>query len=370
MNYCRIYSSLVNRARFQYRKKRKRTDPNFVYYENHHILPRCLGGSDSENNLVLLTAREHFLAHRLLCKIYVGNRKLEKALIYMCEGRESNSLFLDSYVSPNFISSREYERVYLRVQDYNAQPENAKIFVNNGVQNKMIYRWELEDYLDEGWFRGKTGLRSNSKLFVCKQGIRRAIRPVLKKYYLKAGWTLGNYNESKALKYADFDTSFAWITNGQERHLIGKDALPYALEDGWQNLSRVGKPKGYSRNRVFIQKEDFVKCVNKNVLHLWKQAGWEETYALDKGNLAKSKYKSTCYVSKDNVCYCVTEDVLPYFLKEGWVQGKPKSMYDSRRGKKTVWINNGFVNKRVTPETVDLFLSKNWKKGRFKCLEK
>lgn len=303
----------------------------------------------------------------LLCKIYVGSRKLEKALIYMCEGRESNMLFLDSYIPSHFISSREYERVYLSVQSYNAQFKNAKIFVNNGIQNRMIYHWELEDYLDEGWFRGKTGLCSNSKLFICKQGIRRTIKPILKDYYLKAGWTLGNYSETRSLKYADFDTSYAWISNGSERHLIGKDALPYALKDGWKNLSRVKEPKKYSRNRVFIQKEGFVKCIDNGVLYLWKQAGWKETYAPNKGNLVKSKYQSSCYVNKDNICYCVTEDVLPYFLKDGWVQGKTKSMYDSRRGKKTVWINDGFVNKRISVNLLDSFLAKNWKRGLVKC---
>lgn len=70
MNYKFIYDSLIRKAKDSSRFKLTPKDPNFVYYENHHILPRCLGGSDSENNLVLLTAREHFLAHWMLCKIY------------------------------------------------------------------------------------------------------------------------------------------------------------------------------------------------------------------------------------------------------------------------------------------------------------
>ena len=33
------------------------------YTENHHIIPKCLGGSNLEENLVNLTAREHFVCH-------------------------------------------------------------------------------------------------------------------------------------------------------------------------------------------------------------------------------------------------------------------------------------------------------------------
>lgn len=38
------------------------------YTEKHHIVPRCMGGDDSVENLVVLTAREHYIAHLLLTK--------------------------------------------------------------------------------------------------------------------------------------------------------------------------------------------------------------------------------------------------------------------------------------------------------------
>lgn len=46
------------------------------YYESHHIVPKCLGGSDEEDNLVLFTPREHVIAHRLLWKANPDNIKL------------------------------------------------------------------------------------------------------------------------------------------------------------------------------------------------------------------------------------------------------------------------------------------------------
>lgn len=41
-----------------------------TYAEEHHVLPRSMGGSDTADNLVRLTAREHFLAHWLLYRIH------------------------------------------------------------------------------------------------------------------------------------------------------------------------------------------------------------------------------------------------------------------------------------------------------------
>lgn len=46
-----------------------------TYTEKHHIIPRSLGGNDDPDNLVNLTAREHFICHWLLTKIHIGEAK-------------------------------------------------------------------------------------------------------------------------------------------------------------------------------------------------------------------------------------------------------------------------------------------------------
>ena len=38
------------------------------YTEKHHIIPKSMGGLDTKENLVVLTAREHYIAHLLLTK--------------------------------------------------------------------------------------------------------------------------------------------------------------------------------------------------------------------------------------------------------------------------------------------------------------
>lgn len=62
------------------------------YTENHHILPRCMNGSDAPQNLVELTAEEHYVAHQLLVKMHPGVAGLIHAVVFMsrrCTGNKS-----------------------------------------------------------------------------------------------------------------------------------------------------------------------------------------------------------------------------------------------------------------------------------------
>lgn len=49
------------------------------YYEKHHIVPKSLGGTDDDSNLVNLTPKEHFICHRLLVKMTEGKAKKSMA---------------------------------------------------------------------------------------------------------------------------------------------------------------------------------------------------------------------------------------------------------------------------------------------------
>lgn len=79
MNYQKIYNDIINKAKSLNRKKFKRDNSLYVYYEKHHILPKCLEGNNDKENLVLLTAKEHYVCHKLLTYIYKNNLKVAYA---------------------------------------------------------------------------------------------------------------------------------------------------------------------------------------------------------------------------------------------------------------------------------------------------
>lgn len=81
MNYYKHYNLLIERS--------KNRDIN-CYVEKHHIIPKCLGGTNDNSNLVNLTPEEHYLAHLLLIKIYPNESKLIYAARMMTiDGRDT-----------------------------------------------------------------------------------------------------------------------------------------------------------------------------------------------------------------------------------------------------------------------------------------
>lgn len=88
MNYQKHYDILIERS------KTRILDG---YVEKHHILPRCLGGTDAKENIAILTPEEHFLAHQLLTKIHPNNKDLIYATQLMTthqtNRRVNNKLF-------------------------------------------------------------------------------------------------------------------------------------------------------------------------------------------------------------------------------------------------------------------------------------
>lgn len=87
MNYQKIYNDLISRAQAR--------ESLTEYKETHHIIPRCMGGSDDKENLVELTGREHFIAHWLLCKMY-DTPGLKKAFGLMCLTGKNRSYKISS----------------------------------------------------------------------------------------------------------------------------------------------------------------------------------------------------------------------------------------------------------------------------------
>lgn len=80
--YARWYLSLIDKALLR--------NTNNDYTETHHIIPKSLGGTNKKDNLVKLTAKEHYIAHLLLMKCYddkLAKQKMCAAFLYMSKAR-------------------------------------------------------------------------------------------------------------------------------------------------------------------------------------------------------------------------------------------------------------------------------------------
>jgi hypothetical protein len=101
------------------------------YTEKHHIVPRCMGGKDGDN-IVTLTAKEHFMCHRLLIKMVTGQTKC----------RLSYALLWFTRKNPNHkrptITSRQYETIRKEVAKASSILHKGKIVSEEAIKKQKI----------------------------------------------------------------------------------------------------------------------------------------------------------------------------------------------------------------------------------------
>ena len=116
MNYQKIYDNITRRGQNRILEG---------YSEKHHIIPRCMGGTDEVTNLVSLTPEEHYLCHLLLVKIYPKNIKLVKAAMFMVSANKDQQR-----------NNKAYGWLKRQYSDYMRGPNNPSTL--NGTWNKGI----------------------------------------------------------------------------------------------------------------------------------------------------------------------------------------------------------------------------------------
>lgn len=213
MDYKNLYDQLI--------QKRKHTLAD-GYTELHHIIPRCLGGTDAPENLVALTAREHFMAHYLLSKMYAEDsfewHKMNHALMMM----KSSSSKQDRYLNSRLYESvkKNFRKVMSKVQSGKSNSQFGTRWIHS-IDLKQSKRISKHDALPRGWQEGRKILfkekvcgRCNQKFIVkanerfctneCRIAARRSKGPLygLEDEFIAAYKQYGSMN--KALKELGF----------------------------------------------------------------------------------------------------------------------------------------------------------------------
>lgn len=159
MNYQRIYASIVLRAQSECVERSNKRKAGF-YYEVHHIIPKSLGGTNDKSNLAILTAKEHFICHWLLVKIYPASHIGHKKMLYALWRMRCNPTGIPGI---RYINAKAYEKYrieYLKTihDDMSRSQRGCKnsrygahwyTNANNGVSISSY------DVLQYPWVRGR-----------------------------------------------------------------------------------------------------------------------------------------------------------------------------------------------------------------------
>lgn len=157
------------------------------YKERHHIVPKCMGGTDDEQNLIDLTAREHFIAHKLLCEDNPSHRGLAKAWFMMCtmqsDNQERINITAEEYadIKEHLSKTKVTDITKKKISDANkGKPAWNKGLTKETDDRILKYSCNLSTSLvDNGTRRGKNnsqygniGRITGNKNPMCKQEAR------------------------------------------------------------------------------------------------------------------------------------------------------------------------------------------------------
>lgn len=139
MNYQKHYDALIERGKNRVLE---------TYTEKHHIIPKCMGGTDDQENLVNLTPEEHYVAHQLLVKIYPEHKGLVWAALQLT-GR------------PN--GDRVNNKIYGWLKKKQSTIAKQRLGTKNGSYGRSWYHDPntlksgkfLPEEIPDGWIKGR-----------------------------------------------------------------------------------------------------------------------------------------------------------------------------------------------------------------------
>lgn len=203
MNYRKHYELLCKRGQ-------ERLLENGEYYEKHHIIPKCKGGTNLPENLTYLTAKEHYIAHFLLHMTYPKDRSLWFALFCMA--------FLETEGQKRYlIGSRAFERL----RKERGEKQDRSVSLRNLEKAVLATKGKKRE---ENWNSKATGAWIQVK-GKCTKLSREEMLELLEKY---------NYSAYKISKHTEY--SVPNVIKGCKYH-----GIPYEKKRAWTNKKQNSK---------------------------------------------------------------------------------------------------------------------------------
>lgn len=151
MNYNKLYWRFIE-------SKRSRPLIKESGYDLHHIIPKSLGGKDCRSNLVKLNYREHFVAHRILVKIYRGKDRYKMSFALF-----SLKHFRNKHRQDDGLTARQYEFCRSQYSNY-LKTKQGQIYRSRSAKKQWTpeRRARQAEITRQQWRDGKKSyLKSN-----------------------------------------------------------------------------------------------------------------------------------------------------------------------------------------------------------------
>ena len=304
MDYQKVYTSLISNRIANPLKK-----SNDLYVEIHHIVPRCLGGSDEPENLVRLTAREHFIAHRLLAKIHRSDSKLQYA-VFLMSHREGLKI----------VSSKGYEALRLQYRD-SAKRRGLKF--RDKFSKDTLERWKSDEFRtkmaslnEQRWedpeYKRKMSAAMTTRLtelWKDKAYREHMSREVSKR--MKEKWSDPSKRAIQSIKSSE---TMKRLRNNPEEYQQFKAKISARITDKWKDEEFSRNTKEGRKKFLDSNPWPWQRARSQPLKHIWTLAAsfWELFYT-EKYSVSRFS-KEFCSGKHADIFYSMRR-----LFKDGWI---------------------------------------------------
>lgn len=224
------------------------------YTERHHIIPQSLGGSNGKNNLVDLTAREHFICHWLLIKMTEGEDRCK--MLYALNGMKAQNKYQERYHTK--ITARVYEKYRIEHAENHSKVMKSKNIIPWNKGGAVLTDEQRKRISDAAKNRKPMSAEARAKGNEKRRGQKRSHETKLKQSLALKGKLKGPMSEEQKLlrsmqqkgvkKSLTHASSIANAVKGNIsinkdgiEKKVKRDTLQSYLDDGWQLGGRKRK---------------------------------------------------------------------------------------------------------------------------------
>ena len=211
--YCQWYFSIIDNA--------KERD-NISIKESHHIIPRCLGGSNKKDNLVNLTPKEHYIVHLLLTKMVESKNRSKMLFAFKCMSMNKTG---------HRVNSKLFEHLRIEASKLVGMNNKGKVAWNKGLTK------EENPKLASARLGIKTGLPGANLGIELTEETKLKISATRK--LRECG--VGNKN-SMFGRSAPKENNLKWYTNGTEDIYVTEGTQPLGFLRGRSSVKGNKNP--------------------------------------------------------------------------------------------------------------------------------
>jgi len=217
------------------------------YTELHHIIPQSMGGSNDKDNLVELTAREHFICHWLLIKMTEG--KDRSKMLYALNGMKAENRYQQRYNTK--ITARVYETYRIEHAENHSNTMKGRPAWNKG---RILEGVELEEHRERTRNRKIDPIKQaegQRKRVEKMTGRKQSAESSLKKSLALKGKTKGPMSEEQ------------------------KQARSITMTGQKKTKSHATNVANAVLGNISINKDDIEKKVKQDTLQSYLDQGWQ-----------------------------------------------------------------------------------------------